>query len=976
MKKLFIFLLILFVKPVFAQYQTDVICAGFTSPCSGNSPSWQYWDRGFTMPDSANWKTSTYNASTWATGDAPLGYDSVALTPPRKTTISYGTDWQNKYRTSYFRKIISLAGYLDGGDTLNNNYPAAIYKLRVRRDDGIIVYINGRMVFKDNLQLHCGFNTYATSASDNGNIWQEIYVDPHIFHIGDNVVAVELHQSSNNSKDLFFDLELKALRTLPFTQNPIIRNTDIWKYLDNNTDPGSTWKNVGFNDAAWASGVGEFGYGEGDETTIINYGANPSAKYITTYFRKTFNISSLDDFYRLRMRRDDGIVIYINGVEVFRDNFKMYETITKSTLASNAEDDGNVWNEIFLKNTGFLVGQNTIAVEIHQQEDLSSSDLSFFFEIVGLKSTTTFVTRGPYLQKATPTSISIMWNTSVASIGKVKYGTDPNNLSSTSSLTSSAIGHKVSLTGLTANTKYYYSIETDAVTPLERTSDNFFISPPTVGTEKKTRIWAMGCFGTGKLPQRQVQERFLEYNRNNYIDMSLQMGDLAYYDGSEPNFQMNYFQPYQSYRTMKQTPIYPSLGNHEYGNGTPDYTNLTGLAYYNVFDIFTNAEAGGVASNTERYYSFNYGNIHVISIDPYGKEAGTNLRVWENGSIQRQWLINDLTANTQKWTIVIVHTPPYSKGKHDSDDPLYPGHDPGHNTEPEMIGVRTNLVPLFDQYNVDLVLGAHSHNYERSKLIKNHTGNSSTYVPATYEVSSSSGKYDGTTNSCLYNKQTATKGTVYALVGSGGRLETGVSSPWPHPAMAASYNIAVQGSYLIEIEGNRMDVSWVTIDDVLISDDPIIKDRFTMMKDVNLSNETVSVGVGVPTVTLTAPWIGNYLWSNGATTRSITIAAANTSYSVSDGSTACLNKIFTINSCPQNLNITSPITSGVIKYEVSETITATNAISSGAKVTYDAGKSIILNPGFIVNTGGIFKAYIDGCGNLRRAVDETPKKND
>ncbi|WP_394990313.1 purple acid phosphatase family protein [Emticicia sp.] len=936
MKNLWVFLLVLFFSPVYAQYQLDIINAG---------SSWKYWDAGFTVPDSANWKTSTsYNTGSWGTGNAPLGYGD-----PVTTTIGYGGNPTNKHRTAYFRSQVTLTGYLDGGDT-TISHPCAIYKLRVKRDDGIVVYVNGRIVFRDNIPLPFGFHTYAPLVTE-GDTWQEIYIDPHIFHIGDNIIAVEVHQQANDSSDLFFDLELKAFRTLPFTQNAIIRNTDSWKYLDNDSDPGATWKNVGFSDASWLSGLGEFGFGEGDETTIINAG------FITTYFRKTFNITSLDDFYRLRMKRDDGIVIYINGVEAFRENFNTYETISKATLASNAEDDGNVWNEIFLKNTGFVVGQNTIAVEMHQVST-GSSDLSFFFEIIGMKTATTFVTRGPYLQRAAPTSIKVMWNTSVASIGQVKYGTDPNNLSSTSSPTPSAIDHNVTLTGLTPNTKYYYSVETNT-TILERTSDNLFITPPTTGIEKKTRIWAMGCFGSGKLPQRQVQERFLEQVHNNYVDMFLQLGDIAYADGSESDFQKNYFQVYQNYRTMKQTPIYNALGNHEYCNGTC-YGNFAGIASKNIFETFMAAEAGGVASGEERYYSFNHGNIHVISIDAFGTESGTNFHIYDAGSLQKQWLINDLAANTQKWTIVIVHAPPYSKGKHDSDNPPAPG----HNTEPEMIGVRS-LVPLFDQYNVDLVLGSHSHNYERSKLIKNHTGNSDSYVPATHEVIGTNGKYDGTAlNTCLYNKQTANKGTVYAVVGSGGRLETGVSSPWPHPAMAAAYDVTVQGSYLIEIEGSRMDVSWVTIDDVLINGDPIVKDRFTMMKDINLTAETVPVAIGIPTITLTAPWSGTFMWSNGATTQSITVAVTNTSYTVTDYSIACLSKIFTITTCPTINTLTNPITSGVLKYEVSQTLTATNIISSGANVSYDAGKAILLNPGFLVNNGSIFKAYIDGCGNF------------
>lgn len=939
MKQILSFLLMLVWLPLLGQHTVEIIGAG---------SSWKYWDMGFSVPDSTRWKTDTlYNVSAWGTGNAPLGYGD-----PVSTTIGYGGDPMNKHRTAYFRKEVTLTGYLDGGDTTVSRTCAA-YKLRVKRDDGIVVYINGRIVFRDNLPLPFGFHTYAPLVTE-GDTWIEILIDPHIFRLGRNIIAVEVHQNANDSSDLFFDLELKSLSVFPFAQNAIIRQTDSWRYLDNNTDPGSTWKNVGYNDATWSLGVGEFGYGEGDETTIINYGSNPASKYITTYFRKTFNIGTLDDMYKLRIRRDDGIVLYINGVEYFRDNFNSYTNIIKTTMASNAEDDGNVWDEIFIKGTSLVVGSNTIAVEIHQAT-LNSTDLSFFFELVGIKTTSDFITRGPYLQKSTPNSIKIIWRTATSTIGQVRYGTDPNNLNLLTPTTASMVEHNVSISGLNADTKYYYSIETNS-TILERTSDNYFITNPAVGSERKTRIWAMGCFGSGKYPQRQVQERFLEYGRNKHTDLFLQMGDLAYWNANELDFQANYFQPYQNYRVMKQTPIYPSIGNHEYGVVGFDYTNITGLTYYNIFDLFTNAEAGGVASNVERYYSFNYGNIHVISIDPYGKEAGSNLRVYENGSIQRQWLVNDLATNTQKWVIVMVHTPPYSKGKHDSD------------SEPEMIGVRQNLVPLFEQYNVDLVLSAHSHDYERSKLIKGHYGIESSYNPGTHEVSTSSGKYDGTANSCFYNKQTSTGGIVYAVVGSGGRLETGVQTSWPHDAMAAGYNLSHQGSYLIEVESNRMDISWVSID----GEPNVVKDKFTVMKDLNLSTETVVVPNGTPTVTLTAPWIGNYVWSNGATTRSINVPATNTSYTVTDGSTACLNKIYniTVSTCPSTMTITNAISTGTVKYEASQTIFANNVISGTANVTYDAGKSITLTPGFVANSGTVFKAYIDGCGNLRVS---TPK---
>ncbi len=85
---------------------------------------------------------------------------------------------------------------------------------------------------------------------------------------------------------------------------------------------GTTWQGVGFDDALWANGNAQLGYGDGDESTIVSYGADPNNKYITTYFRKNLTIASTVNYlyYTLNYKRDDGIVIYIDGVELIRNN--------------------------------------------------------------------------------------------------------------------------------------------------------------------------------------------------------------------------------------------------------------------------------------------------------------------------------------------------------------------------------------------------------------------------------------------------------------------------------------------------------------------------------------------------------------------------------------------------------------------------------------------------------------------------------
>lgn len=175
-----------------------------------------------------------------------------------------------------------------------------------------------------------------------------------------------------------------------------------WKFLDDGSDLGASdlvvgqpgygagnWKRGSFEDAGWGSGAGPLGYGGISETTlntIVRYGDDPTMRHRTTYFRKSFQVDQSGRFVSLDMRvlRDDGVVIYLNGVEVARSGFPA-ETIvvTAQTFA-----DG-----VFGSNEGTLVefsvpigllkqGTNVVAVEVHQASDFSS-DLGFDLELVG-----------------------------------------------------------------------------------------------------------------------------------------------------------------------------------------------------------------------------------------------------------------------------------------------------------------------------------------------------------------------------------------------------------------------------------------------------------------------------------------------------------------------------------------------------------------------------------------------------------------
>jgi hypothetical protein len=151
-----------------------------------------------------------------------------------------------------------------------------------------------------------------------------------------------------------------------------------WKYLDNGTNQGTAWRAIGFNDSTWKSGDAELGYGDGDEKTVVGYGSDASNKFITTYFRKTFTVADASKISTamLRILRDDGAVVYLNGTEIFRTNMDP-GTVGYRTPADVAIEDSTFYPSS-INPSLFVTGTNVIAVEVHQA-DLPSSDVSFNF---------------------------------------------------------------------------------------------------------------------------------------------------------------------------------------------------------------------------------------------------------------------------------------------------------------------------------------------------------------------------------------------------------------------------------------------------------------------------------------------------------------------------------------------------------------------------------------------------------------------
>ena len=187
--------------------------------------------------------------------------------------------------------------------------------------------------------------------------------------------------------DVDADFELAITQAEPPYVHKFIDQNDSWSYLDNGSNQGTLWSTINFTGHnSWPVANGKFGFGNGDENTIINYGPNPANKYITTYFRKYFTIDDLDMVQALtaKLLRDDGAVIWINGVEVIRDNIPGGRLSYTTLAASEVEgSDENTYYSHSIDPDWLLEGQNVLAVEVHLNS-ASSEDMGFDCALEGV----------------------------------------------------------------------------------------------------------------------------------------------------------------------------------------------------------------------------------------------------------------------------------------------------------------------------------------------------------------------------------------------------------------------------------------------------------------------------------------------------------------------------------------------------------------------------------------------------------------
>ena len=186
------------------------------------------------------------------------------------------------------------------------------------------------------------------------------------------------------------------------------------------------------------------------------------------------------------------------------------------------------------------------------------------------------LTRMPYLQAGKQDSITIRWRTNVVCNSQVTWGTSyiasPGTYANsyTQDVGTPVTEHIVRIGGLSADTKYWYTVGT-TTTVLQQTNTNYFLTLPPDNTTRKLRFVAIGDCGNNSTNQVNVRNTFLNFIGANDVDAMILLGDNAYNTGTDAEFQTNFFNIYQN-DLLRYTKLYPAPGNHDYGNSMANNT--------------------------------------------------------------------------------------------------------------------------------------------------------------------------------------------------------------------------------------------------------------------------------------------------------------------------------------------------------------------------------------------------------------------
>lgn len=378
-----------------------------------------------------------FDDSGWQSGTFGVGYENISGYESY-LGLNVGPTMYERNGSVFIRSTF----------VLNDAVDVTALTLRIRYDDGFAAFINGTLVASASAPAVLAYDSAATNdhPDTQATIFEPFDITSFASALrpGTNVLAIQGLNSAINSSDMLVQPELTATihprgqvsnaatvtvnvtgadyppiarddgysvdegETLEASQTSggtvtqsLIASGAVWRYRDNGQLPpddglGNNWKHVAYNDTGWPSGPARLGYGDNGLATVVSFGPDSGNKYITTWFRHAFTVDAIvagrAESLFLELLRDDGAAVYLNGVEIVRDNLPGAlgdSAVTPTTLAPIAVDQAA--ETTFYPFTVDLTaprlagvlreGANVLAVEVHQT-GANSSDIGFDLRLV------------------------------------------------------------------------------------------------------------------------------------------------------------------------------------------------------------------------------------------------------------------------------------------------------------------------------------------------------------------------------------------------------------------------------------------------------------------------------------------------------------------------------------------------------------------------------------------------------------------
>lgn len=327
------------------------------------------------------WTAIEFDDSTWFSGKTPLGFGYGGL----ETTVQMLDLTPSVYLRTTFEVSESTA--------LRND----LLRLQVDFDDGFIAYLNGVEIARKALGKAGGFiffdqPTYMEHQAGTPMTFL-ISTATHYLKPGVNVLAIQAHNQALGNPDLKIHA-LLDISTAPAVS--MVDGASTWKYHIGLTEPSGgipkqsgflsnwkrAWTRLDYDDDGWPIGPGGFGYGDNDDTTVLNISGIATSLYTRIIFDVSAELVSADAPVDLFADYDDGFVAYLNGVEVARRYMGNPGEFASFDQQATSPREAGEPEVIPLGTTGNLLkpGQNVLAVQGHNY-GLSSTDFTLKIDL-------------------------------------------------------------------------------------------------------------------------------------------------------------------------------------------------------------------------------------------------------------------------------------------------------------------------------------------------------------------------------------------------------------------------------------------------------------------------------------------------------------------------------------------------------------------------------------------------------------------